>query len=719
MKFKNNIATLILVVTTLFIGCKKQDTSTETTQPDKTQFDYKNFKVPNNFFKELPVPGVADPTNAPTSNLIESGTTPDPNNGDDPIILGQQVPNPYTIANMQQAYLQLYGSTAPVPVTHLYIRYKPATQDQLATLLNQPNLELQDYPMDYKVLQDGDYYQDPTLGTEDIGWLYSAVPANYTPVPGIQYEVIQQLHIPANDDLLLEGMAESLAGGAIYDDTVIVADRYITRVDEPSDTLILPNRLPLPCEIDPCAPGCDPTGCGGGGGGGGTTYNPQIPKGTIQVQDQRTCNTSITPIVNVPVRQARIVCKRWFKIWTGYTNDQGQFLATKRFRNKVKIILKTENNNAKVAKVRGISLWQIAFPVKKRLGVFDQIAMANISYLFQKPNPTNAHDKELPYWVATTTHNSVLEYGQYAGEVGILNHPTKLNIIVTNWGFQRGAGAAPMWNKCHILNSELNLLQGFVQYFIVQPLLLSVPIVNLVEALKNETDVIIGYAATGADYNCLLTSASLKAIVYHELGHTSHFAQAGCDNWQVYRTRISNELAETIGGDPYGDGTETNAGIIAVGEMWGNHCEKIFSERHYTNPVRETFSRMQGNTYVNSGSLLTAYAGVTTATISGLNANFAAIENFNPRINQLFGQVVDPHQWIPQGLCYDLFDNRNDFNANSTLPIDNVVGYTMLQCFNALEPDVRTIPEFRNRLLQQNGNNQATAVNDLFIRYGY
>lgn len=94
MKFKNNIATLILVVTTLFIGCKKQDTSTETTQPDKTKFDYKNLKVPNNFFKELPVPGVADPTNAPTSNLIENGTSPGPNNGDDPIILGQQVPNP-------------------------------------------------------------------------------------------------------------------------------------------------------------------------------------------------------------------------------------------------------------------------------------------------------------------------------------------------------------------------------------------------------------------------------------------------------------------------------------------------------------------------------------------------------------------------------------------------------------------------------------------------
>ncbi|HQV86512.1 MAG: hypothetical protein IPQ25_15605 [Chitinophagaceae bacterium] len=711
MKFINRIVILILA-TALINSCKKQYTNTETLQLDKTQFDYKNLKVPNNFFKELPVPGVADPTNAPTSNLIENGTSPDPNNGDDPIILGQQVPNPYTIANMQQAYLQLYGSTAPVPVTHLYIRYKPATQDQLATLLNQPNLELQDYPMDYKVLQDGDYYQDPTLGTEDIGWLYSAVPANYTPVAGIQYEVIQQLHIPANDDLLLEGMAESLAGGAIYDDTVIVADRYITRVDEPSDTLILPNRLPVPCEIDPCAPGCDPTGCGGGGGGGGGTYNPQIPRGTIQVQDQRTCNTVTTPIVNVPVRQARIVCKRWFKIWTGYTNDQGQFLATKRFRNKVKVILKTENNNAKVAKVRGIRLWQIAFPVKKRLGVFDQIAMANISYLFEKPNPTNAHDKELPYWVATTTHNSVLEYGQYAGEVGILNHPTKLNIIVTNWGFQRGAGAAPMWNKCHVLNSELNLLQGFVQYFIAQPLLLSVPIVNLVEVLKNETDVIIGYAATVADYNCLLTSSTVKAIVYHELGHTSHFAQAGCDNWQVYRTRISNELAETFGGDPYGDGTETNAGIVAVGEMWGNHCEKWFSERHYTNPARETISLGQNGIYINDGSALANYGGYLTFSLAGLNANFASIENFDPN------RAADAHRWIPQGLCYDLFDPRNDASFGGPL-FDNVTGFTIQQCFNALQSDVRTIPAFRDRLLQQNGNNQQVQVNALVNAYNY
>ncbi len=671
-----------------------------------------SIRVPDNFFEELPTPGIADPAANPAPILAEN-ITPDPNNGDDPIVLGAQVNNPYTIANMQQAYLQLYGSTTSVPITHLYIRYKPANTDQLSALLDQPDLELQDYPMDYKILQDGDYYQDPSLGTEDIGWLYTAVPAGYTPVPGIQYEVIQQLHIPANDDLLLESMAESLAGGAIYEDTVIQTDRYITRVDEPSDTLIIPNRPALPCEIDPCAPGCPIGGCGSGGGGGGT-YNQQIPRGTIQVQEQRTCNTTTTPITNVPVRLARVVAKRWFKIWKGYTNDQGQFLANRRFKNKVKIIVKTENNHARVAKVRGMRIWQALFPVKKRIGVFDQGAMANANYLFAKPNPTNAHDKELPYWVAVTTHNSVLEYNQYAGEAGIPTHSSRLNVLVTNWGFQRGAGAAPMWNKCHILNSELNVLQGFVQYFIAQPVLVSVPFVNLMEVAKNYTDVIVGYAAPNGDYDCLLTSSSLKGIVYHELGHTSHFVQAGCNFWQEYRTRISNEICCGLPATrPYGDGTETNAGILAVGEMWGNHCEKWFSERHYTNPIRETISLGQNGIYINDGSSLSSYGGYLTLSIAGLNANFAAIENFNPNL------ISDVHRWIPQGICYDLIDTRNDWSFSFSMPLDNVTSYTTQQCFNALQSDVRTIPEFRNRLLQQNGNNQQVQVNTLFNAYNY
>lgn len=54
--------------------------------------------------------------------------------------------------------------------------------------------------------------------------------------------------------------------------------------------------------------------------------------------------------------------------------------------------------------------------------------------------------------------------------------------------------------------------------------------------------------------------------------------------------------------------------------------------------------------------------------------------------------------------------------------VDNVSGYTTGQCFNALQPDVRTIAAFRTRLIQQTpniSNPQITQVNALFNAYNY
>lgn len=712
MKVFKHIFPLLTAI--LFLASCQKELKQANQASDKPKTSWSNIKIPDNFFKNVPVPGVTDNSNinsiTNTPNVTNSGT-PDPNNGDEQIILGQQLNNPYTIANMQQAYLQLYGSTAPVPVTHLYVRFKPSNSEQLTTLVDDNTLELQDYPMDYQVIQDGDYYQDPSLGTEDIGWLYTVVPVGYIPPSGIQYEIIQQLHIPPNDDLLLESMAESLAGGATYDDTVKYDYRYINRTDVVSDTLIVPNRLPTPCDMDPCAPGCPLWGTpecgGGGGGGGGGTYNPQIPRGTIEVQDQRTCNTVTTPLTNVPVRQARIVCKRWFKIWRGYTDDQGKFLATKKFKNKVKILLKTENNNAKVSKIRGIRLWQILFPVKKRIGVFDQVAMANVAYLFTKPNPTDNHDAELAYWVATTTHNSVLEFKEYSTEptIGIGPLPGKVKLLISNWGFMRGAGATPMFNKC-----PGSMTVNFATFFIIQPTFFAIVngVSQLIQYLSTNVDIIIGYAAPLDDYDCLLTSARLKEVTYHELGHAAHYTQAGCDFWIQYRQAIVHELlawGPLSQQAPYGDGTDTEAAILATGEMWGNHCGYIFTNRRYGNGGANGSFANGGFTAFLQGTFWQNVPG-------GLNCYLNAIENHNPRLNNI---NVDPWQWIPQGLPYDLTDPVGEIFP----VIDNVNGYTTQQCFNALQSDVRSIPSFRVRLLQQNGNNQQAQVNALFTEYGY
>ena len=246
----------------------------------------------------------------------------------------------------------------------------------------------------------------------------------------------------------------------------------------------------------------------------------------------------------------------------------------------------------------------------------------------------------------------------------------------------------------------------FVQYFIIQSGLFTSSIGSIVNVVKNETDVIISYLASGGDYNCRLTSANIKETVYYELGHAAHFARAGCDYWQTYRSAVAGEIA--VGNSatkPYGDGTETNAGLIGVGEMWGNHVGYTFTNRHYgnanafgTNGGGVFNALMQGRFWLNE---------------AGLNSYLNALENFNPNIDI----NTDVHRWIPQGLCYDLIDDRNDF----PFPIinDEVVGYTVQECFNALQQDVRTIPAFKDRLLQQNANNQITRINTLFNDYHY
>ncbi|MCY7293403.1 MAG: hypothetical protein LH615_14585 [Ferruginibacter sp.] len=112
---------------------------------------------------------------------------------------------------------------------------------------------------------------------------------------------------------------------------------------------------------------------------------------------------------------------------------------------------------------------------------------------------------------------------------------------------------------------------------------------------------------------------------------------------------------------------------------------------------------MHGENWYNSGRTVN-----TTNQVPTLNAYLAAIESFNPNSNA-------DYPWIPKGLPYDLFDAT----AEGSPVIDNVSGYSYQSIFNALQSDVRSVPAFKDRLLQQNGNNQLGQVNALLDEYNY
>lgn len=105
--------------------------------------------------------------------------------------------------------------------------------------------------------------------------------------------------------------------------------------------------------------------------------------------------------------------------------------------------------------------------------------------------------------------------------------------------------------------------------------------------------------------------------------------------------------------------------------------------------------------------------GFNNNDISGLSSQLVALENFNPNFS------LDPFNWIPRGLMRNLMDDRNDaFFGIVNLNVQ-VLGYTTQQLINALQFDVNSPQQYRDRLLQKSGNNQGAQVTNLFQLYGY
>ncbi len=119
--------------------------------------------------------------------------------GHDMIVLGERLENPYTTENVREAYVSVYPtkSREEIQTSHLYVRFLPKDSDEFA-LLDASELELLDYPLDYQILVDGDYYHDPSLPDESITWQYAVVPKDYE-FPDIKYEILDECHITESD----------------------------------------------------------------------------------------------------------------------------------------------------------------------------------------------------------------------------------------------------------------------------------------------------------------------------------------------------------------------------------------------------------------------------------------------------------------------------------------------------------------------------------------
>ena len=610
-----------------------------------------------------------------------------------PTVLGYHLVNhPYSLAHMQQAYTNLYGSASGVNVTNKYVRFKPSSPDQLS-VLEDLDIDLFDHPLDYDVVQEGDYYDDGITPAEEIPWLYAVVTSGFTPPAGITYEELEQIHVPTL--AAVENEALRITGNPIDDNSC--GDNAARKVQ--------PNVLP--CDEgyhwDYTLHRCVPNNCPTGYHWDPSSYSCvrdvvtppppsplRQPSGTINVEDNVFHSLR-------GVRVARVVAKRFLKIERSYTNNQGQFFITKEF-NKVHLSVKFKNDQAKIRALRRARLWQMLFPVEVNLGKHKGSSLNNLTFnILYEQNALRGGARD---WAAASAHNMVQEYYDFATQQNIGTPPNKLRILLTNWGRVQGSGgASPMFAK----RFWQTLPAEFVTTFIISDLnLVAGGVTALTFVLKSEVDVTVGY---NPGNNVTENSDGLSETMFHELTHAAHYNKVSNSWWQTF---VDAELNAMVHGpSPYGNGTTINASYIGLGESWAYHMGHFMADLKYGINSGSTFE--QGITYGNGP----IFEGGFQVANTGLNAHLNLLEDFDP------GRTNDDFRWIPQGLYYDLIDNRNDQAFGRVNLNDVVSGYTNQQFFNALDNDITTLPDYRVRLLNENGNNQAAGVITIFNFYGY
>jgi hypothetical protein len=667
-----------------------------------------------------------------------------------PTILGNQRTNPYTLANMRQAYNNLGYSALPVNATNQYVRFLPNSAQQLSILdstLDAQGLEMFDAPIDYDILQEGDYYQDPSIPDSLPTWQYAVVPANFQAPTGITYQVLSQIHIPTDDYTAVETEGERLAS---IQDSINCSNGMMQPQSGPS--YVTPDCFG-------CGGGCSITGATHVDPGSTYTYYLSCGDGSLAYSWDLVCGTTnewtgneiivrwnssgctsgtitakrsdgtvlayLTVTIGTPpppppppppaidaqvpagmitvsdvnlntipgVRNVRVVAKRWFKIERTYTDNNGNFQFTKRFKHKVKIVVRFKNSYCNIRGIRGTRIWQSLYAVRTTIGVFSS-NKNSIPHNFDRlTNSTNARGNR--YWVAATVNNAIIEHRDYATQYGFSAAPMGLNIYITNWGITEGLASTPLFGKRFVDDLPASYINTYLIGLLGNDLLIG-PIVGIT---RRRLDMAIDYHR--ADMS-RFTSDFIKETVYHECSHASQYTQMGT-GW--YTDFVNAELAEIQNHpsgqyNPYGDGTTSNSPIIALGEAWGYHMGHFLADQRYG--LNSSQAIEQGIAYTNNNP------------VAGLSSHLNLLEDFNPN------RINDPFYWIPQGLMYDLIDNRNDNNAvPRRVPLDDqVVGYTTAQLFNALQSDITTLQAYHTRLISQTSNNPA-GVNTIFTFYGY
>jgi len=214
--------------------------------------------------------------------------------GDDAIVLGEKMNDPYNMAFMSEAFQQLKAEGTELPFdvlepTGLYVRVLAGSTAELDLLEADTNMTWFDYPLDYEIAKTGTYYHDPTL-PDSATWKYGVIPVGYSLPSSLQHELLYNVFIPDDHPEYKE-----------YEEA-------FDRLEEISESLCGYEEEDDEKEIS-------------------TKASKWNPSATIKVWDDT--------VGYIPLRGAKVTVRRLTKYRTGITNANGYYSFNTKYRKKV------------------------------------------------------------------------------------------------------------------------------------------------------------------------------------------------------------------------------------------------------------------------------------------------------------------------------------------------------------------------------------------------
>jgi len=440
-------------------------------------------------------------------------------------ILGKQLKNPYTVANMQEAFELISDKNVELSKTDLYVRFLPDNVNQIKEL-EDLGLELLELPVDYEVLEYGSYYHDPTIPNDKFTWFYVVIKPDFI-FPNIKHEILDELFLPFN----IENTNQSKIG------TLVNIRDLETKALEITGNL--PERQKNQDRV--------------------TNY---FPDGYIEVQNNIVPNnyTPITPLpITIPVKNLRVRAQYWFHFDNTFTDNMGHFHIDDSFWFSSTIKVFFENEHVKIRAIRGLNLSPIPFVLKQEIGEYSGSDMENINHVF--PNSLDNETEEKALWMGSNTINSMAEYDQMCIQAGLPRPLKDLNIWLTTKITEDAS--APMLHKI----SSTGLIALFAPIYLIPTNSILFP--TMLPILSTyPPDITFDY---NPSIKSSLTTDLIANTFYHEFVHSNHYAQVGNIYWSAYINYIVLHLG-------YGYQNSFDSGRVEVSETWAETVGDIFTD---------------------------------------------------------------------------------------------------------------------------------------------